>query len=131
VLGPIFLKYISDSFEELHSRLASGEGENVGADPKDKDEYKGENVSFVPQQARWSYVLSQAKQPTIGKIVDDAMDSIERENPILKGVLPKVFARQNLDPTSLGDLITWSAISRWATPKLVVLMSSVTFLNIS
>jgi type I restriction enzyme M protein len=105
VLGLIFLKYISDSFEELHSRLAAGEGDYSGADPEDKDEYKGENVFFVPQQARWTYLLSQAKQPTIGKIVDDAMDSIEKENPILKGVLPKVFARQNLDPTSLGELI--------------------------
>ncbi len=105
VLGLIFLKYISDSFEELHSRLAAGEGAFAGADPEDKDEYKGENVFFVPQEARWSYLLSQAKQPTIGKIVDDAMDAIEKENPILKGVLPKVFARQNLDPTSLGELI--------------------------
>lgn len=105
VLGLIFLKYISDSFEELHTKLASGEGDYAGADPEDKDEYKGENVFFVPQQARWSYLLSQAKQPTIGKTVDDAMDAIEKENPILKGVLPKVFARQNLDPTSLGELI--------------------------
>ena len=105
VLGLIFLKYISDSFEELHSRLAKGEGDYSGADPEDKDEYKGENVFFVPQQARWTYLLGQAKLPTIGKIVDDAMDSIEKENPILKGVLPKVFARQNLDPTRLGELI--------------------------
>jgi len=105
VLGLIFLKYISDSFEELHSKLASGDSEYAGADPEDKDEYKGENVFFVPTQARWTYLLSQAKQPTIGKTVDDAMDAIEKENPILKGVLPKVFARQNLDPTSLGELI--------------------------
>ncbi len=105
VLGLIFLKYISDSFEEMFDRLSTGEGEFVGADPEDKDEYKAENVFFVPPEARWSHLLSQAKQPTIGKTVDDAMDAIEKENPILKGVLPKVFARQNLDPTSLGELI--------------------------
>lgn len=105
VLGLIFLKYISDSFEEMFNRLSSGEGEFAGADPEDKDEYKAENVFFVPPEARWTHLLGQAKQPTIGKTVDDAMETIEKENPILKGVLPKVFARQNLDPTSLGELI--------------------------
>ena len=105
VLGLIFLKYISDAFEELHDKLKAGEGEYAGADPEDKDEYKAENVFFVPADARWSYLLSLAKQPTIGKTVDDAMDVIEKENPSLKGVLPKVYARQNLDPTSLGELI--------------------------
>ena len=94
VLGLIFLKYISDSFEDLYDRLKAGEGEFAGADPEDEDEYKAENVFFVPAEARWSYLVSQAKQPTIGKTVDDAMDAIERQNPILKGVLPKVFARQ-------------------------------------
>ncbi|WP_114750034.1 type I restriction-modification system subunit M [Pleomorphovibrio marinus] len=105
VLGLIFLKYISDAFEELYDRLKAGEGEYAGADPEDKDEYKAENVFFVPEKARWNYLLSQAKQPTIGKSVDDAMDFIEMENVSLKGVLPKVYARQNLDPTSLGELI--------------------------
>lgn len=105
VLGLIFLKYISDAFEELYDKLKKGEGEYDGADPEDKDEYKAENVFFVPSDARWSYLLSKAKQPTIGKTVDDAMDVIEKENPSLKGVLPKVYARQNLDPTSLGELI--------------------------
>lgn len=105
VLGLIFLKYISDAFEELYAKLKTGEGEFEGADPEDKDEYKAENIFFVPEKARWSYLLSQAKQPTIGKIVDEAMDIIEKENPQLKGVLPKVYARQNLDPTSLGELI--------------------------
>ncbi len=102
VLGLIFLKYISDSFEELHAKLVAGEGEYEGADPEDKDEYKAENVFFVPSSARWSYLLSRAKQPEIGKDVDGAMDAIEKDNPSLKGVLPKVYARQNLDPTSLG-----------------------------
>jgi len=103
VLGLIFLKYISDAFEELYARLKTEE--ELGADPEDRDEYKAENVFFVPQEARWSFLLSKAKQPDIGKYVDEAMDAIEKENPSLKGVLPKVYARQNLDPTGLGELI--------------------------
>lgn len=102
-LGLIFLKYISDAFEELYARLKAEEAQ--GADPEDKDEYKAENVFFVPQEARWNMLVSKAKQPDIGKFVDDAMDAIEKENASLKGVLPKVYARQNLDPTSLGELI--------------------------
>lgn len=105
VLGLMFLKYISDAFEELHDKLKAGKGEYEGADPEDKDEYKAENVFFVPPSARWSYLKSHAKQPTIGKTVDEAMDAIERENPSLRDVLPKVFARGNLDPTNLGGLI--------------------------
>ncbi len=105
VLGLIFLKYISDAFEDLHSKLESGKGDYAGADPEDKDEYKAENVFFVPEIARWSYLQSKAKLPTIGKEVDNAMDAIEKDNPSLKDVLPKVFARGNLDPTSLGGLI--------------------------
>jgi len=106
-LGLIFLKYISDAFEELYRKLKSGEGEGdlAGADPEDKDEYKAENVFFVPPSARWSFLKTHAKQPTIGKTVDAAMDAIERENPSLRDVLPKVYARGNLDPTSLGGLI--------------------------
>ena len=105
VLGLIFLKYISDAFEEHYAKLKTGAGEYAGADPEDRDEYKAENVFFVPVSARWSYLLSRAKQPEIGKDVDGAMDVIEKDNPSLKGVLPKVYARQNLDPTSLGGLI--------------------------
>jgi type I restriction enzyme M protein len=103
VLGLIFLKYISDAFEELYAKLK--EDVANGADPEDKDEYKAENVFFVPKDARWNDLLSKAKQPDIGKFVDNAMDVLEKENTSLKGVLPKVFARQNLDPTSLGELI--------------------------
>lgn len=103
ILGLIFLKYISDAFEELFAKLKDEEAQ--GADPEDKDEYKAENIFFVPQEARWKLLLSKAKQPDIGKFVDDAMDAIEKENASLKGVLPKVYARQNLDPTSLGELI--------------------------
>ena len=109
VLGLIFLKYISDAFEELFSKLKQGEGdpssEWAGADPEDKDEYKAENVFFVPENARWSYLQSKAKLPEIGKVADSAMDAIEKDNPSLRDVLPKVFARGNLDPTSLGSLI--------------------------
>lgn len=103
LLGLIFLKYISDSFEELYAKLKADKAN--GADPEDKDEYKAENVFFVPQEARWTFLRSKAKLPEIGKFVDAAMDAIEKENSLLKGVLPKVFARQNLDPTSLGELI--------------------------
>ena len=105
VLGLIFLKYISDAFEELFEKLKAGKGEYAGADSEDKDEYTAKNVFFVPINARWNFVLSQAKQPTIGKTIDKAMDAIEKENPSLKGVLPKVYAHQNLDPTSLGELV--------------------------
>jgi type I restriction enzyme M protein len=105
VLGLIFLKYISDAFEGLFNELSSGEGEFAGADPEDKDEYKAENIFFVPETARWSYLQSKAKLPEVGKVVDEAMDAIEKDNPSLRGVLPKVFARGNLDPTNLGGLI--------------------------
>lgn len=103
MLGLIFLRYISDAFEELHQRLL--EEESQGADPEDRDEYKAENVFFVPEIARWSYLQNKAKEPAIGKTVDDAMDAIEKENPSLRNVLPKVYARGNLDPTNLGSLI--------------------------
>ncbi|MDO8662979.1 MAG: class I SAM-dependent DNA methyltransferase [Candidatus Omnitrophota bacterium] len=105
VLGLIFLKYISDSFEDLHSKLAAGKGDYEGADPEDADEYKGENVFWVPQKARWSHLHSRAKLPSIGKDVDDAMEAIEKDNPTLKGILPKVYARPNLDKSALGGLI--------------------------
>lgn len=115
-LGLIFLKYISDAFEERHSYL-----EKAAADPKsgffvkepearyripeDRDEYVAENIFWVPKVARWSYLQDRAKQPTIGKLVDDAMVAIEKENPALKGVLPKDYARPSLDKQKLGELI--------------------------
>jgi len=105
VLGLIFLKYVSDSFEKLHKKLMGGEGELAGADPEDKDEYKAENIFFVPPAARWDHLKSQAKQTTIGKTIDSAMDAIEKENPSLKDVLPKVYSRGNIDPVNLGGLI--------------------------
>ena len=105
VLGLIFLKYISDAFEGLYEKLKKGEGEYAGADPEDRDEYRAENVFFVPPEARWSFLQAEAKKPKIGIIVDAAMDAIEKENPSLKDVLPKVYARGNLDPANLGGLI--------------------------
>ena len=105
VLGLIFLKYISDSFEEHHAKLVASEGEYAGANPEDPDEYRAENIFWVPPAARWSYLQNSAKQPTIGKIVDDAMVAIERDNPRLKGILPKDYARPALDKNRLGELI--------------------------
>jgi type I restriction enzyme M protein len=105
VLGLIFLKYISDSFEEHRAKLLAGEGDYEGANPEDPDEYKAENVFWVPEEARWSHLQANAKQATIGKLVDDAMVAIERDNPRLKGVLPKDYARPGLDKERLGQLI--------------------------
>lgn len=105
VLGLIFLKYISDAFEELYQKLNSKTGDFEFSDPEDADEYKAKNIFFVPVKARWNFLKSQAKQVEIGKFVDEAMDEIEKQNPELKGVLPKVYARGNLDPVSLGGLI--------------------------
>jgi type I restriction enzyme M protein len=102
VLGLIFLKYISDSFEELYSKLK----EDKLSDPEDKDEYLAENVFYVPPSARWNYLqLQRAKLPSIGKDIDDAMDAIEKDNPSLKGVLPKDYARPALDKKRLGELV--------------------------
>ncbi|MCX5698645.1 MAG: class I SAM-dependent DNA methyltransferase [Candidatus Omnitrophica bacterium] len=101
VLGLIFLKYISDAFYELHKKLSA----EKGADPEDADEYRAENVFYVPKKARWDYLQKNAKQPTIGQFIDDAMDDIEKGNPTLKGVLPKNYARSNLDKSRLGELI--------------------------
>ena len=103
VLGLIFLKYISDAFEEAHARLVEEVAE--GADPEDPDEYRAQNIFWVPREARWPELQSQARQPTIGRVVDDAMTAIERENPALKDVLPKDYARPNLDKTRLGQVV--------------------------
>ena len=105
VLGLIFLKYISDSFEEQRAKLLAGEGDYEGANPEDPDEYKAENVFWVPAEARWSHLQANAREATIGKLVDDAMVAIERDNLRLKGVLPKDYARPGLDKQRLGELI--------------------------
>lgn len=103
VLGLLFLKYISDAFEEQHARLEAEKKQ--GADPEDPDEYRALNIFWVPPEARWSHLKAQAKQATIGQLVDDAMAGIERDNPTLKGVLPKDYARPALDKQRLGQLI--------------------------
>ena len=103
VLGLIFLKYISDAFEEQHARLEAER--NQGAEPEDPDEYRALNIFWVPPEARWPHLKAQAKQATIGQIVDDAMAGIERDNPALKGVLPRDYARPALDKQRLGQLI--------------------------
>ena len=105
VLGLVFLKYISDSFEALHAKIIAGEGEYEYADPEDGDEYRGENVFWVPPSARWSHIKAQARRETIGRIIDESMEAIEKENNTLKGILPKVFSRPNVAYASLGELI--------------------------
>ena len=116
VLGLIFLKYISDAFKEKHESLL-----DEFADPKseyyiddeilrfesaeDGDEYQAENIFFVPKEARWSHLQANAKQPEIGTLIDNAMLAIEEENPRLKGVLPKNYARPGLDKQRLGELV--------------------------
>jgi len=105
VLGLVFLKYISDSFYDLYYKLKEGKGEYEGADPDDPYEYRAENVFYVPPQARWDYLQSRAKLPTIGKDIDEAMEAVEKDNPSLKGVLPKEYAKEKLDKQSLGGLI--------------------------
>jgi len=103
VLGLIFRKYISDAFEEHHARLEAEQAS--GADPEDPDEYRAQSIFWVPPEARWAHMKAQAKQPTIGRLVDDAMAALERDNASLKGVLPKDYARPGLDKTRLGQLI--------------------------
>lgn len=101
VLGLIFLKYISDAFEEKYEELKS----DSLSDPEDRDYYLAENIFWVVKDARWEYIKESAKKPEIGRIIDDAMVAIEKDNPQLKGVLPKDYARPQLDKTRLGELI--------------------------
>ena len=103
VLGLIFLKYISDAFEAKHTELKAQKAQ--GADAEDPDEYRAQNIFWVPKEARWSYLKASAPQPTIGTLVDDAMSAIERDNPSLKAVLPKDYARPGLDKQRLGQII--------------------------
>lgn len=102
VLGLIFLKYVSDSFEEKYRQLlAEGYG-----DEEDRDEYLAENIFYVPKDARWSEIKNHATSTDIGNVIDHAMDAIEKENDSLKGVLTKNYSRQELDKTRLGELVT-------------------------
>lgn len=120
VLGLIFLKYISDAFQELYDRLA----QEPYADPEDQDEYLAENIFWVPPDARWLNLQQNAKSPEIGVMVDRAMAAIERENPSLRGVLPQTYGRPDLDKTSLGkviDLISTIAMGDRASRSLDIL----------
>ena len=103
VLGLIFLKYISDAFEAKHAELEAQKAQ--GADPEDRDEYRAASIFWVPKEARWRHLKANAPQPAIGTLVDDAMTAIERDNPSLKGVLPKDFGRAGLDKQRLGQII--------------------------
>ncbi|HTE26970.1 class I SAM-dependent DNA methyltransferase [Flavitalea sp.] len=116
VLGLIFLKYISDAFGERHEALKQEledsksdwyvqEEEARYATLNDKDEYTSHNIFYVPEKARWTYLQSKAKLPEIGKLIDDAMDEIEKVNPVLRGVLPKIYADPDLNKQRLGELI--------------------------
>lgn len=102
VLGLIFLKYVSDAFETKYQELLKDEY----ADEEDKDEYTAENIFWVPKIARWNEILRYANTPEIGKVIDNAMESIEKENPSLKGVLNKNYSRPELEKTTLGELVT-------------------------
>lgn len=101
VLGLLFIKYVSDAFEEKHSELLADEW----ADAEDKDEYLAENIFWVPKEARWTFIKENAKKPEIGQIIDNAMIAVEKENESLRGVLPKDYARPALDKTRLGETI--------------------------
>jgi hypothetical protein len=104
VLGLIFLKYISDAFQEQYEAIQQQEF----ADPEDRDEYTAANVFWVPEDARWRAIMEQARSPRIGNIIDDAMAAIERDNERLRGVLPRNYGRPDLDKQSLA---TYSAAS--------------------
>jgi type I restriction enzyme M protein len=99
VLGLIFLKYISDAFTEVYEELKN----DPESDPEDVDEYIYRRVFYVPEKARWDFLEKNAKKPEIGKLIDEAMDIIERDNPTLKGVLPKDYARPGLNKQRLGE----------------------------
>ena len=103
VLGLVFLKYISDAFEEAHAVLESQHEQ--GADPEYPDEYTAQSIFWVPPEARWEHLKDQARQPEIGRLVDDAMIAVERDNPALKDVLPKEYGRDALDKQRLGQVV--------------------------
>ncbi len=105
VLGLLFLKYVADAFEELHTKIVNKEGDHAYDDPEDKLVYSSNYVFFVPKEARWSYLVGRAKLPSIGEDIDSAMDLIEKDNTKLRGVLPKQFASPKLDKMVLGELV--------------------------
>ncbi|MFP4642690.1 MAG: type I restriction-modification system subunit M [Dehalococcoidia bacterium] len=104
VLGLIFLKYISDAFQDKYQQLEATKDTEY-TDPEDRDEYRAANIFWVPKEARWEKLQNAAKQPEIGNLIDNAMETIEKENPSLKGVLPRDYSRPALDKYRLGELI--------------------------
>lgn len=120
VLGLIFLKYISDAFE-VQKQAAIKEG----FDLEDRDYYSQDNVFWVPTEARWDYLSENSKQPNIGVLIDNAMDAVERDNPTLKGVLPKDFAREALDKRRLGELVDLFSNTTFKTENAKDLLGSV------
>ena len=112
VLGLIFLKYISDSFEEHHAKLIASKGEYAGANPEDPDEYRAENIFWVPPAARWNHLQNRARQPTIGKIVDDAMVAIERVTHAPRLLAPKTEKppRHSCAPAASRKSLTFSPL---------------------
>ena len=123
VLGLIFLKYISDRFEAKYKELVE-EGDGF---EEDQDEYTAENIFFVPENARWSAIAAAAHTPEIGTVIDDAMRSIEKENKRLKDILPKNFARPELDKRRLGEVVDLSNTASLSLPnrKVNLLVSSI------
>ncbi|GGW66926.1 class I SAM-dependent DNA methyltransferase [Streptomyces griseoloalbus] len=111
VLGLIFLKYVSDAFEERRTELAKELAEDgiseeqIGDFLEDRDEYTGAHVFWVPETARWSWIAANAKAQGVGKLLDEAMDAIMRENASLTGVLPKIFNQDRVDQKRLGELV--------------------------
>ena len=99
VLGLVFLKYISEKFNELYEKLEADEY----SDPEERDEYLAENLFFVPEVARWSHIHNSAKLPSIGEIIDQAMEAVEEENKELKNVLPKVYGKENTRQSLSGS----------------------------
>ena len=116
VLGLVFLKYVSDSFEKRRTELAAAISDANSSEYirneerrarilESRDEYTRENVFWIPPEARWGILQAKAKQPQIGVLIDQAMDLIEKENPSLRGVLPKTYARAEIDKRRLGELL--------------------------
>ncbi|MHB8290367.1 MAG: type I restriction-modification system subunit M N-terminal domain-containing protein, partial [Acidimicrobiales bacterium] len=134
VLGLVFLKYIDDAFTERRSKLAADlvaegiTGDHAADLLESRDEYTAEGVFWVPQEARWEFLQSKAKQPEIGKLIDSAMDAVEVENPSLRGVLPKNFSRpaqlSALRRNTPGEGCAWSVFGHYNLPTTLWCLGS-------
>lgn len=125
VLGLVFLKYINDSFKAKYEELTS----DPYGDPEDADEYIGDNIFFVPKESRWKLIADSALTAEIGIVIDKAMEAIEKDNAHLKGILPKNYARPELDKRRLGESLIFLTIPYLMSVKQE--MSWVEFTNIS